>query len=177
MSRQNKVNPGMYTQRGRLSQDDAARELRKQSVIASPHTWQPVHTQMRQRLAPAGDAARDTETSADSEMTVETSPQVEPRPKSRVPRKMTATKAAKAAAPSKAKAKAAKAKTPRSRKSKSMPAKAKTGKAKTSGNEADDEADAKSRAARNAGGWCSAASDHETPKKLSARRSQEAPTM
>ena len=55
MSRQNKVNPGMYTQRGRLSQDDAARELRKQSVMASPHTWQPVHTQMRQRLAPAGD--------------------------------------------------------------------------------------------------------------------------
>ena len=27
MSRQNKVNPGMYTQRGRLTQDDAAREL------------------------------------------------------------------------------------------------------------------------------------------------------
>ena len=44
MSRQNKVNPGMYTQRGRLTQDDAARELRKQSAFGSPHTWQPVNT-------------------------------------------------------------------------------------------------------------------------------------
>ena len=42
MSRQNKVNPGMYTQRGRLTQDDAARELRKQSAIGSQNTWQPV---------------------------------------------------------------------------------------------------------------------------------------
>lgn len=42
MSRQNKVNPGMYTQRGRLTQDDAARELAKQRRIGSPHTWQPV---------------------------------------------------------------------------------------------------------------------------------------
>lgn len=42
MSRQNKVNPGMYTQRGRLTQDDAARELAKQRSIGSEHTWQPV---------------------------------------------------------------------------------------------------------------------------------------
>jgi hypothetical protein len=68
MSRQNKVNPGMYTQRGRLSQDDAARELRKQSVIGSPHTWQPVSTKTQPRLAPAGDAARETDTSADNEV-------------------------------------------------------------------------------------------------------------
>ena len=53
MSRQNKVNPGTYTQRGRLTQDDAARELRKQSAIASLHTSQPVHTKTRPRLAPA----------------------------------------------------------------------------------------------------------------------------
>jgi hypothetical protein len=53
MSRQNKVNPGTYTQRGRLTQDDAARELRKQSAIASPHTSQPVRTKTRPRLAPA----------------------------------------------------------------------------------------------------------------------------
>ena len=53
MSRQNKVNPGTYTQRGRLSQDDAARELRKQSAIGSPHTWQPVNTKARPWLAPA----------------------------------------------------------------------------------------------------------------------------
>ena len=41
MSRQNKVNPGMYTQRGRLSQDDIARELaRQRSAIQPPHGWQ-----------------------------------------------------------------------------------------------------------------------------------------
>ena len=126
MSRQNKVNPGMYTQRGRLTQDDAARELRKQSAIGSPHTWQPVNTKTP-RLAPVGDAAHDTETSADNDEMVETSPQVETRPASRVTRNMTATKAA----PSNAKATAAKAKTARIRKSKTTTGKAKTGKAKT----------------------------------------------
>ena len=55
MSRQNKVNPGMSTQRGRLTQDDAARELRKQSAIGSPHTWQPVNTKARPWLAAAGE--------------------------------------------------------------------------------------------------------------------------
>ena len=113
MSRQNKVNPGRYTQRGRLTQDDTARELRKQSATGSAHTWQPVNTKTRPRLAPAGDAARDTEISADNETMVETSPQVETRPASRVTRNMTATKAA----PSNAKAKAAKAKAARPGKS------------------------------------------------------------
>lgn len=42
MSRQNKVNPGMYTQRGRLAQDDAARELARQRAMGSEHAWQPV---------------------------------------------------------------------------------------------------------------------------------------
>ena len=32
MSRKNKVNPGQYTQAGRLSPDDAAREVRKQDM-------------------------------------------------------------------------------------------------------------------------------------------------
>ena len=32
MSRQNKVNPGLYTQAGRLSPDDAARERRKRNI-------------------------------------------------------------------------------------------------------------------------------------------------
>jgi hypothetical protein len=32
MSRQNKVNPGQYTQAGRLAPDDAARERGKQSL-------------------------------------------------------------------------------------------------------------------------------------------------
>ncbi len=36
MSRQNKVNPGMYTQRGRLAQDDAARELQRQRSVGAP---------------------------------------------------------------------------------------------------------------------------------------------
>ena len=36
MSKENKVNPGSYTQAGRLSQDDAAREMKKQNENASP---------------------------------------------------------------------------------------------------------------------------------------------
>ena len=125
MSRQNKVNPGRYTQRGRLTQDDAARELHKQSAIGSPHTWQPVNTKTGPPLAPVGDAARDTDRSADTETIVETSPQVETRPASRVTRNRTATKVA----PSKARAQAAKAKTARTRKSKRTTGNAKTGKA------------------------------------------------
>ena len=50
MSRQNKVNPGMYTQRGRLTQDDAAREIVKQREIGSEHTWQPVQRDQEPRL-------------------------------------------------------------------------------------------------------------------------------
>ena len=123
MSRQNKVNPGRYTQRGRLTQDDAARELRKQSATGSPHTWQPVNTKTRRRLAPAGDA----EMSADNETMVETSPRVEARPASRVRTNVTAIKAA----PSTAKAKAATPKTVRTRKSKRTTGNAKTGKAMT----------------------------------------------
>ena len=127
MSRQNKVNPGRYTQRGRLTQDDAARELRKQSATGSPHTWQPVNTKTRPPLAPAGDAARDTERFADNETMVETSPQVEKRPASRATRNVTATKAP----PSNAKAKSVKPNTARTRKSKRTTGSAKTGKART----------------------------------------------
>ena len=126
MSRQNKVNPGTYTQRGRLTQDDAARELRKQSAIGSARTWPPVNTTTRERLTPAGAAARDRQRSADNDAMVETSPQVESRPASRVT-KTTPTKSA----PTVAKANAAKAKTARTRKSKRTTGKAKTGKIKT----------------------------------------------
>jgi hypothetical protein len=35
MSKKNKVNPGQYTQAGRLSPDDAARELRKTQSAAT----------------------------------------------------------------------------------------------------------------------------------------------
>lgn len=42
MSRQNKVNPGQYTQRGRLAQDDMARELKVQDAsISSQKNWRP----------------------------------------------------------------------------------------------------------------------------------------
>jgi len=126
MSRQNKVNPGTYTQRGRLSQDDAARELRKQSAIGSPHTWQPVNTKARPWLTAAGGAARETERSADNDTTAEASPQIESRPASRVTKTTPTT-----SAPTVAKANAAKAKTARTRKSKRTTGKAKTGKIKT----------------------------------------------
>jgi hypothetical protein len=36
MSKQNKVNPGMYTQAGRLTPDDTARELKKQREATAP---------------------------------------------------------------------------------------------------------------------------------------------
>ena len=121
----------MYTQRGRLTQDDAARELRKQSAVGSPDTWQPVNTKTGRRLAPAGDAARETDTSAEDETVVETSP-VAPRAASRV-----TTRTARNAAPAKAKAKVnakgktAKAKTASARKSKRTTRAAKTGNAMT----------------------------------------------
>jgi hypothetical protein len=52
MSRQNKVNPGMYTQRGRLAQDDAAREIAKQRAVGSEHTWQPMQRDQQPRPTP-----------------------------------------------------------------------------------------------------------------------------
>jgi hypothetical protein len=114
MSRQNKV-----------TQDDTARELRKQNAVGSPHTWQPVNTKMRPQLVPAGDAARDTERPAGNETMVVTSPQVQTRPASPVTSNTTATNAA----PSNAKAKAVKAKTAGTRKSKRTTGTAKTGRA------------------------------------------------
>ncbi len=59
MSRENKVNPGIYTQRGRLSQDDASREMRKQGATGSPHPGQPGST--RVRPAPPKAAARPSD--------------------------------------------------------------------------------------------------------------------
>ena len=59
MSRQNKVNPGMYTQRGRLTQDDAAREIAKQRSVGSEHTWQPVKKDQEPRVP--SEAERDEE--------------------------------------------------------------------------------------------------------------------
>ena len=67
MSRQNKVNPAHYTQRGRLTQDDAARELARQRSIGSQHTWQPVKKNALPGLPFKNeDADRAAETSEDS---------------------------------------------------------------------------------------------------------------
>ena len=93
MSRQNKVNPGTYTQRGRLTQDDGARELRKQNALP-PHTWQPGKKNAMPPPAPVGDAGRGTETAADDAGQQETSPIGEARSASPVTKKKTTTKAA-----------------------------------------------------------------------------------
>ena len=129
MSRQNKVNPGMYTQRGRLTQDDAARELRKQSATGSPHTWQPVNTRTSPRLAPAGEAPRTTDQSADKEAVADTPAQSKTRPASRVNRRVTSTQPA----ASDVRAKAAKAKPVKTSKSMKTTATAKARKATKQG--------------------------------------------
>ena len=61
MSRQNKVNPGMYTQRGRLTQDDAAREIARQRAIGSQHTWQPVQRDRMPKFAAGPDHSEQEE--------------------------------------------------------------------------------------------------------------------
>ena len=40
MSKQNKIHPAHYTQRGRLTPDDAAREAARQRSIGVPARWQ-----------------------------------------------------------------------------------------------------------------------------------------
>lgn len=60
MSRQNKVNPGMYTQAGRLSPDDAARERMKQIEHASTRRLEGrPHSQLK--ATTSGDAETDPE--------------------------------------------------------------------------------------------------------------------
>src|SRR5688572_13092768 len=98
MSRQNKVNPGMYTQRGRLTQDDAAREVKRQRVIGSHHTWQPVQRDQMPafKAEPAGDdAAEDTA----SEQTVTEKKPAKPKPARTAARSAKSAKTAKSAKP------------------------------------------------------------------------------
>jgi hypothetical protein len=76
MSRQNKVNPGMYTQRGRLTQDDAARELAKQRATGSEHTWQPVQRDQQPWPASKAEGAED-DSEADEPVTT---PEKKPAP-------------------------------------------------------------------------------------------------
>jgi hypothetical protein len=108
MSRQNKVNPGMYTQRGRLTQDDAARELKRQRSIGSEHTWQPSKKDHFPRLASRNDdAALGAETSGDKESADKTPSPVK-APASRVTRAAASKKAAPAKQARTAKSKTAK---------------------------------------------------------------------
>ena len=69
MSKHNKVNPGMYTQAGRLSPDDAARERMKQVDNASTRRLEGrPHSQLKG--ATSGDAetdAADDESGAQAE--------------------------------------------------------------------------------------------------------------
>jgi len=58
MSKHNKVNPGMYTQAGRLSPDDAARERMKQVDNASTRRLEGrPHSQLK--ATTSGDAETD----------------------------------------------------------------------------------------------------------------------
>lgn len=125
MSRQNKVNPGMYTQRGRLTQDDAARELRKQASIGSQHTWQPVQKDARPRPVSLGEnASRGAKiTSDDSDVTFETTPVQAKAPKKKAAPKAKTVKA-KAVKAKTAKAKAAKAKSTKAKSAKTVGRKA-----------------------------------------------------
>ena len=66
MSKHNKVNPGTYTQAGRLSPDDAARERMKQVDVAStrrlegrPHSQLKATTSGDAETDPADDAPAD----------------------------------------------------------------------------------------------------------------------
>jgi len=118
MSRQNKVNPGMYTQRGRLTQDDAAREIAKQRSVGSEHTWQPVQRDQEPRLTPESEGdEEDAGIAAPSESVEKT-----PAPVSAKPRSVKMTVARKTArASAKGRVRAKKAATP------AMRGKAKTG--------------------------------------------------
>ena len=87
MSRQNKVNPAHYTQRGRLTQDDAARELARQRSIGSQHTWQPVKKNALPGLPFKNeDADRAAETSEEAEGPAASPSRGKARPAERITR-------------------------------------------------------------------------------------------
>ena len=118
MSRQNKVNPGMYTQRGRLSQDDAAREIAKQRSTGSEHTWQPVQRDQEPQLtSESAGEEEDAPIAARDESVEKTPARVAAKPRAK---KTAARKTAKASAKSTVRAKAKRTAAP-----------AKRGKAKT----------------------------------------------
>ncbi len=108
MSRQNKVNPGQYTQRGRLAQDDMARELKVQDAsISSQKSWQPASDrQTPWPEATSGDAEAEDSPANQTSSEAREKPR-KPAAKAK-PRSMAKTAKAKTA-----KAKTAKAKAPR----------------------------------------------------------------
>lgn len=65
MSKPNKVNPGIYTQRGRLTPDDAARELRKQRAAGGP-----LPAKARTAAAGAAKRAADSATTGTAAKTI-----------------------------------------------------------------------------------------------------------
>jgi hypothetical protein len=73
----------MYTQRGRLTQDDAAREIAKQRSVGSEHTWQPVQRDAEPRLNPESEGdEEDAGITAPNETAEKTPPRVMAKPKS-----------------------------------------------------------------------------------------------
>ena len=133
MSRQNKVNPGMYTQRGRLTQDDAAREIAKQRSVGSEHTWQPVQRDQEPRLPSESEGDEEDAGIAASDETAEKTP-ARVTAKSKPAPKTAARKTATARAKTRARAKQAAAPAVRAgaRSGKTTTAKAKSAKRRKS---------------------------------------------
>ena len=93
MSRHNKVNKDHYVQRGRLTPDEAARELAKMRQVGSQHTWQPTKKDALPRRE-ANDPADGTETTEDNDSKEVRSADVESHPAPRVTKGNTAMKKA-----------------------------------------------------------------------------------
>lgn len=84
MSRHNKVNKDHYVQRGRLTPDDAARELQKMRQVGSRHTWQPVKKNQLPRFESNHETrGSGTETTEDNGSSEETSTSAKSRAASR----------------------------------------------------------------------------------------------
>ena len=121
MSRHNKVNKDRYVQRGRLTPDEAARELAKMRQTGSQHRWQPTKKDALPRRE-SKDPAAGTEATEDKGSTEETPISAETRAASRA--------TAENMAPVKAKAKSSKPKSAKTGNAKQATSKAKTTSAK-----------------------------------------------
>jgi hypothetical protein len=119
----------MYTQRGRLAQDDAAREIAKQRSVGSEHTWQPVQRDQEPRLTSEAEGdEKDADIAAPDQTAEKTPARVTAKPNSA--KKSAARKTARAPARNTARAKKtaapavrAKAKSARTTKGKAKSAK------------------------------------------------------